>query len=119
MKDNERQYLQHLLEQNNAQLDRVREELTRSPLENLIVSDISGTAGHDIYGVRSQINLDHGNKVEGYVGLLPRLELAREHRIRVLWLVLHNVGFRIFVDLETSGVLGVLTGRSTTPNEPR
>jgi hypothetical protein len=64
-------------------------------------------------------SLDHGNKVEGYEGLLPRLELAREHRIRILWLVLHKVGFRIFVDLETSGVFGVLTGRSISPDEPR
>ena len=116
MKGNDRQYLQRLLETNNVQLNRLKDELRSSPVENLIVSDISGTAAYDIYRVRSASNIDHGNKVEGYDDLLPRLKLARNHRIRVLWLVLHRVGFRIFIDLETSGVLGVLTGCSKGPD---
>lgn len=110
MKDNEKQYLDLLLEGVSPDLDLVREELRRASLENLIVSDVAGTAAHDIYRVRAQINTDHGEKVKGYDTLLPRLQSAREHKVRILWLVLPSIGFRIFVDLDTSTVLGVLVG---------
>lgn len=117
MNDNEKRYLEFLLESANPDLDEVKAELTRGSLENLIVSDVAGTAAHDIYRVRAQINTDHGGKVKGYDRLLPMLESARGHRIRILWLVLPAKGFRIFVDLDTSTVLGVLSGNKSGGTE--
>ena len=68
-----------------------------STLENLIVGDISGKAAFDIYKVRSQINDDHGKKVMGYGKLLPELELAKAHTVRILLACFPLVGFRIFL----------------------
>lgn len=112
MNDNDKRCLDLLLESSSPDLDEVRAELSRGSLENLIVSDVAGTAAHDIYRIRAQINIDHGRKVRGYDRLLPLLESARSHRIRILWLVLPSKGFRIFVDLDTSTVLGVLSGNN-------
>jgi len=73
-----------------------------------------GSAGALPSARRCQVNDDHGKKVKGYEQLLPRLERAKAHRVRVLWLVLPSVGFRIFVDLDTSTLLGVLIGQTET-----